>query len=80
MSTKSKTGAKLVASVRKSKTGTVASKTSQRPDANESKAKPKATAATRSASKTTTSKSASTTPTNQGRKDVYSFGRRVWPD
>ena len=71
MSSKSKTGAKLVASVRKSKTGAVASKTSQRPDAGESKAKPKATTATRSAS---------TTTTNQGRKDVYSFGRRVWPD
>ena len=79
MSTKSKTGAKLVASVRKSKTGTVASKTSQRPDSDESEAKPKATAA-RSASKTATNKSASTATTNEDRRNVFSHGRRVWPD
>ncbi len=78
MSTKSKTGAKLVASIRKSKTGTVASKTSERPDASTAAAKPKA-AANSSGSKTTANKQASKTVT-QERKNSFSHGRRVWPD
>ena len=72
MSTKSKTSDKLVASVRKSKTGTVAQKTSERQKAAEPAAKPKAPTA-RSAS---TSASKATAGSNNG----YSFGRRVWPD
>ena len=79
MSSKDKTGDKLVASVRKSKTGTVARKTSQRSDAGEAEAKPKSTA-TRSALKATTNKSASTAKTSQERENNYSYGRRVWPD
>ena len=78
MSSKSKTGDKLVASIQKSKSGTAVRKTSQRPDADESDTKSKATAA-RSAPKAAANKPAITT-TNQGRKDMYSFGRRVWPD
>lgn len=75
MSTKKKTGDKLVASIRKSKTGTVARKTSERPDAVES-------TATKSRSPTSkpASKSDSTASTNQVRKNVFSHGRRVWPD
>ena len=76
MSSKDKTGAKLVASIRKSKTGTVASKTSERPDTRET--------ATRS--KTSTPKSSSSKATqdqgvrSQGVNSLYSSGRRVWPD
>lgn len=77
MTSRDKTGDKLVASIRKSKSGTVASKTSQRPDADESAAKPKATTA--KSSTAATSKSARA-ETDQGRKNTFSHGRRVWPD
>jgi hypothetical protein len=77
MTSKDKTGDKLVASIRKSKSGTVASKTSQRPDADESAAKPKA--ATAKSSTAATSKSARA-ETDQGRKNTFIHGRRVWPD
>ena len=79
MTSKDKTGDKLVASIRKSKSGTVASKTSERL-AGESAARsnvPK----TRSESTAATKKPASTVARNQQeQKDSYSFGRRVWPD
>ena len=70
MSTKSKTGAKLVDSVRKSKTGSVASKTSESQNAKETATKPKAA----------TPKRATKATTNQDVKNLYSYGRRVWPD
>ena len=73
MSSKDKTGAKLVASIRKSKTGTVASKTADRPDARETTVRKKASAS-RSASKATPDRG------SQGDNSLYSRGRRVWPD
>ena len=80
MSSKKKTGDKLVASVRKSKTGSVAKKTSQRPNASLA-ARPKA-AAGGAAAKAGTGKTAAstTTATSKVRKKGYSLGRRVWPD
>ena len=69
-SSKDKTGAKLVASVRKSKTGTVASKTSE--SQNTKQTAPK--------SKASTPKPATKATTKQGVKNLYSSGRRVWPD
>ena len=82
MSPKSKTGDKLVASIRKSKTGTVANKTSQRSDSDKSTAKTKA-AASKSASKAVTSKPApSAAKQDRGStfNPTFSHGRRVWPD
>ncbi|WP_455366627.1 hypothetical protein [Kaarinaea lacus] len=76
MTSKDKTGDKLVASVRKSKTGTVAQKTSERQNAGKQAAKSNAPTA-RSES---TARPASKAATNQDRKDSYSLGRRVWPD
>jgi len=75
MTSKDKTGAKLVASIRKSKTGTVASKTSERPDSRAAADKPKAS----------TAKPASKSPPeqnikHQGSISSYSSRRRVWPD
>ena len=70
MSTKSKTGAKLVDSIRKSKTGTVASKTSERPGGRETDAK----------SRASSSRSSTKTTAKQSDKSLYSHGRRVWPD
>ena len=70
MSTKSKTGAKLVASVRKSKTGSVASKTAESQNAKETAPK----------SKASTPKPAAKATTKQDVKNLYSSGRRVWPD
>ena len=78
MTSKDKTGDKLVASIRKSKTGTVASKTSQRPSADESAAKPRTTTA-KSVPTAATSKSA-TAEITQDRKNTFSHGCRVWPD
>jgi len=79
MTSKDKTGDKLVASIRKSKSGTVASKSSERP-AGESAARSNASKI-RSESTAATKKPASTVATNQQeRNDGYSFGRRVWPD
>lgn len=75
MSSKDKTGAKLVASIRKSKTGTVASKTSERPDARATAEKPKATS-----SKLSKKVTPEQDVKNQGGKNLYSTGRRVWPD
>lgn len=72
MSTKSKTGAKLVDSVRKSKTGSVASKTSESQKAKETATKPKAA--------TSKPKPAAKATTKQAVKNLYSYGRRVWPD
>lgn len=77
MTSKDKTGDKLVASIRKSKSGTVASKTSQRPDADESAAKPKATTAK---SSTAATRKSATAETEQDRKNTFSHGCRVWPD
>jgi len=80
MSSKDKTGAKLVASIRKSKTGTVASKTSERPDARATAEKPKAST-TKPVSKTTPEQEVrSREVTNQGGESFYSSRRRVWPD
>jgi hypothetical protein len=80
MTSKDKTGDKLVASIRKSKSGTVASKTSERP-AGESAARSSNAPKTRSESTAATKKPVSTVATiQQDRKDSYSFGRRVWPD
>jgi len=70
MNSKSKTGDNLVASIRKSKSGTVADKTSERTGSGEPTAKSKASSA----------KSASTTDTNQGGEKIYRHSRRVWPD
>ena len=67
MSTKSKTAAKLVASIKKSKTGTVASKTSDRPSARET------------ASRSSTS-SRSAAPAAIHSSGDFSHGQRVWPD
>lgn len=74
MSTKKKTANKLVASIRKSKTGTVANKTSQRPDATETAAESKSVA-TRSAPKPAPKEA-----TIEDRRKFFSHGRRVWPD
>jgi len=75
MSSKDKTGDKLVASIRKSKTGTVASKTSERPDARATTDKSKASTA-KPAAKVTPNQDVK----NQGGKSLYSSRRRVWPD
>jgi len=76
MTSKDKTGDKLVASIRKSKSGTVAGKNAESPAVSKPAAKSTAPT-TRSES---TARPASTIATNQDRKDGYSFGRRVWPD
>ena len=83
MSTKSKTGAKLVDSIRKSKTGAVASKTSERPAAKKttaakSTATKTKTAASRSSS--TASKPASKASAKTAQTTSFSHGQRVWPD
>ncbi len=66
---KDKTGDQLVASMRKSKTGAVARKTtSQRTPSNPPAATNQVTA---------TNTASDTKPV---RKDGYSHGRRVWPD
>ena len=87
MTSKDKTSDKLLASVRKSKTGTVARKTSEQQNVGKSAAKSKAP--TKSAptkpkaptkSKAPAAKSASGAETNQNRDDGFSLGRRVWPD
>lgn len=70
MTSKDKTGDKLVASIRKSKTGAVARKTSQRPDADEKPTKSKVTAV-RPKSKAAKSRDSG---------GAFSPGRRVWPD
>lgn len=72
MSTKSKTGAKLVDSIRKSKTGAVASKTAERPNARETAAKP------RSSSSKSRGSAGSNGASNSNAG--YSSKRRVWPD
>ena len=78
MSTKSKTGAKLVDSIRKSKTGAVASKTSERPAAKKTAATKSKASASRSTS--SASKSAAKASTNSAPTNGFSHGRRVWPD
>jgi hypothetical protein len=75
MSSKSKTGDKLIASIRKSKTGTVARKTSERPDAAKSTA-----AKSKASTSSSASKSSSSASENQERQNIFSHGRRVWPD
>ena len=70
MSTKKKTGDKLVASMRKSKAGTVASKSSKRPDVTKKTVKSKKTAA----------ELVSQAVIEQGHNNLFSHGSRVWPD
>lgn len=79
MSIKDKTGEKLVASVRKSKSGTVARKASQRPKKSESEPKSRTSAAGRSQME------AGAKPSETDSKDriynaAYSSCQRVWPD
>ena len=78
MSTKSKTGARLVDSIRKSKSGTVARKTAERPDADKSATTKSKVSTTRS--KSSAPKSVSKASTNTVRKNGFSHSRRVWPD
>lgn len=83
MSTKSKTANKLVSSIRKSKTGAVAKKTSERPDATKSATRSKASASKstpKTTPKTAAKKSSSATTANRDRQNPFSRGRRVWPD
>lgn len=75
MTNKDKTSNKLVASIRKSKTGAVAHKTSERPDAGASLAKSKPPAPVRREPAP-----AAKTASKQRRSDAFSTGRRVWPD
>jgi hypothetical protein len=71
MNSEDKTGDKLVASMRKSKTGTVASRTTERPGARQASARPKAS----------TSKPAmKAAATDRDVNNPFSHGRRVWPD
>jgi len=70
MTSKSKAGNKLAASIRKSKSSTVARKNSLGTDKEELTAKPKVT----------TVSSALKSGGNQARKDILSHGCRVWPD
>ena len=67
MSTKAKTAAKLVASIKKSKTGAVASKTSDRPSARETAGRSRAS-------------SESAAPAAIRSSGDFSHGQRVWPD
>ena len=69
MTSKDKTGEKLVASIKKSKTGEVARKTAERSIGGASKS---TTAKTR--------KPAATSRQDNGTNDAYSSGPRVWPD
>ena len=68
MNSEDRTGNKLVASVRKSKTGTVAGKTTVRQNAAQTSARQKA------------SVPATTATVSRDNKAIYSHGRRVWPD
>jgi hypothetical protein len=67
MTSKDKTGDKLVASMRKSKTGTVTQKTSER----------SASAGSTTAADKPARKKAEPAPKQGG---CFSHGRRVWPD
>lgn len=69
MTSEDNNGNKLVASVRKSKTGTVASKTSDRPAAAQANSRQR-----------TTSRPAARTTTNERGNSLFSHGCRVWPD
>jgi hypothetical protein len=75
MTSKDKTADQLVASIRKSKTGTVARKNQARSTAQKAPARraAKPAAATRK-------KGAARTATGAAGSGGYSHGRRVWPD
>jgi len=83
MTSKDKTGDKLIASMRKSKTGTVTQKTSER-----SASAGSTTAADTPASKKTAKQAASTANAKPKKTAApapkqgatFSHGRRVWPD
>lgn len=76
MNSKDKTGNKLVASIRKSKTATVGNKASERPASGDAAAKSK----TPTAGVGSTARSASSVAPKQAIHNGYSLGRRVWPD
>jgi hypothetical protein len=75
MTSKDKTADQLVASIRKSKTGTVARKNQARSTANKAPARPAAKPAA-----STQKKTAARTPAGSASSGGYSHGRRVWPD
>jgi len=70
MSNEDNTGSKLVASIRKTKTGTVASKTAEPPAGRQASAR----------SRTATPRTASKVDANQAVVKSFGHGRRVWPD
>lgn len=78
MTSKDKTGDQLVASIRKSKTGTVSRKTADRSSADEANAKSKPPA--KSTSPAPKTRASTNSQAGKLPKDPYSLGRRVWPD
>lgn len=78
MTTKDKTGDQLVASMRKSKTGSVASKTAAPATKDNPAAVKPQTEAKPSATTAGTAKKRQQPGTRS--RDNYSIGRRVWPD
>ena len=79
MSSKDKTGEKLVASVRKSKTGNVARRVSERPKKGERDPKTRTSAAGESQMAADNVPSAEDFK-NRVYHDAYRSTRRVWPD
>jgi hypothetical protein len=79
MTSKDKTADQLVASIRKSKTGTVAQKNPARRTAKKTPARGAAMPAAATPGKTAARTPARATGSETG-SGVYSHGRRVWPD
>jgi hypothetical protein len=75
MTSKDKTADQLVASIRKSKTGTVAQKNQARSTAKKTPARRAAKPAA-----STPKKTAARTPARSESSGGYCHGRRVWPD
>jgi len=80
MTSKDKTADQLVASIRKSKTGTVAQKTQARSTAKKAPARRAAAKPAASTPKKATARTPARSTGNGTSSGSYSHGRRVWPD